>query len=209
MLGIIGKKIGMTRLFTQDGDSIPVTVIEAGPCKVVQQRTQEKDNYSALQLGYNEVPETKVNKPTRGYFTKQNVPNYKILREFRVDEELIKNYDQGSEIKVNIFNPGAKVHVTGISKGKGFSGVMKRHNFHGKSMTHGTHEIFRGTGSVGMCATPSRIHRGKKMPGQYGNEKVTVRNLTIYKIDEDKNLIMVRGAIPGHRNSIVMIQKTK
>lgn len=209
MLGIIGKKIGMTRLFTENGDSVPVTVIEAGPCKVVQQKTMEKDNYSALQLGFNEVPEAKLNKPERGHCAKQNVTTYKVLREFRIDEDLMKDYQQGSEVKVNIFNPGAKVHVTGISKGKGFAGVMKRHNFHGKNMTHGTHEIFRGTGSVGMCATPSRIHRGKKMPGQYGDDRVTVRNLVVYKIDEDRNIIMVKGAIPGHRNSIVMIQKTK
>ncbi|HEX37875.1 MAG TPA: 50S ribosomal protein L3 [Candidatus Cloacimonetes bacterium] len=209
MLGIIGKKIGMTRLFTENGDSVPVTVIEAGPCKVVQQKTMEKDNYSALQLGFDEVSETKLNKPERGHFAKRNIAAYKVLREFRIDEDLMKEYPQGSEIKVNIFNPGAKVHVTGISKGKGFAGVMKRHNFHGKNMTHGTHEIFRGTGSVGMCATPSRIHRGKKMPGQYGYDKVTVRNLVIYKIDEDRNIIMVKGAIPGHRNSIVLIQKTK
>jgi len=209
MLGIIGKKIGMTRLFTENGDSIPVTLIEAGPCTVTSHKTNEKDNYSALQLGFEDVPEKELNKPQLGHFKKNDVSAFKVLKEFRVRDDVMKNYTLGSEVKVNIFNPRDKIHVTGISKGKGFSGVIKRHNFHGKSATHGTHEIFRGTGSVGMCATPSRIHRGKKMPGQYGNENVTVKNLVVYKIDEERNLLLVRGAVPGHRNSIVFIQKTK
>ncbi|MBN2017706.1 MAG: 50S ribosomal protein L3 [Candidatus Cloacimonetes bacterium] len=209
MLGIIGKKIGMTRLFTENGDSIPVTLIKAGPCTVTSHKTNENDNYSALQLGFEDVPEKELNKPQLGHFKKNDVSAFKVLKEFRVRDDVMKNYTLGSEVKVNIFNPRDKIHVTGISKGKGFSGVIKRHNFHGKSATHGTHEIFRGTGSVGMCATPSRIHRGKKMPGQYGNENVTVKNLVVYKIDEERNLLMVRGAVPGHRNSIVFIQKTK
>ncbi|MCD6330055.1 MAG: 50S ribosomal protein L3 [Candidatus Cloacimonetes bacterium] len=209
MLGIIGKKIGMTRLFTENGDSVAVTLIEAGPCTVTSHKTKEKDNYSALQLGFQEVPEKKLTKPQVGHFKKNNVALFKVMKEFRVDEKVMNDYSPGTEMKVDIFTLRDKIHVTGISKGKGFSGVIKRHNFHGKSATHGTHEIFRGTGSVGMCATPSRIQRGKKMPGQYGNEQVTVRNLTVYKIDQERNLLMVRGAVPGHRNSIVMIQKTK
>jgi len=209
MLGLIGKKIGMTRLFTENGDSVAVTLIEAGPCTVTSHKTKEKDNYSALQLGFQEVPEKKLTKPQVGHFKKNNVALFKVMKEFRVDEKVMNDYSPGTEMKVDIFTLRDKIHVTGISKGKGFSGVIKRHNFHGKSATHGTHEIFRGTGSVGMCATPSRIQRGKKMPGQYGNEQVTVRNLTVYKIDQERNLLMVRGAVPGHRNSIVMIQKTK
>ncbi|HHI87393.1 MAG TPA: 50S ribosomal protein L3 [Candidatus Cloacimonetes bacterium] len=209
MLGIIGKKIGMTRLFTENGDSVAVTLIEAGPCTVTSHKTKEKDNYSALQLGFQEVPEKKLNKPQLGHFKKNDVSAFKIMKEFRVNEEVMNDFSPGAEVKVDIFNPRDKIHVTGISKGKGFTGVMKRHNFHGKSRTHGTHESFRGTGSIGMCASPSRVQRGKKMPGQYGNDKVTVRNLTVYKIDGERNLLMVRGAIPGHRNSIVMIQKTK
>ncbi len=209
MLGLIGKKIGMTRLFTENGDSVAVTLIEAGPCTVTSHKTNEKDNYCALQLGFQEVPEKKLTKPLVGHFKKNNVSLFKIMREFRVNEDVMNDYSPGAEMKVNIFKPKDKIHVTGISKGKGFSGVIKRHNYHGKSATHGTHESFRGTGSVGMCASPSKIQRGKKMPGQYGNGQVTVRNLTVYKIDEERNLLMVRGAIPGHRNSVVMIQKTK
>ncbi len=209
MLGIIGKKIGMTRLFTENGDSVAVTLIEAGPCTVTSHKTKEKDNYSALQLGFQEVPEKKLNKPQLGHFKKNDVSTFKIMKEFRVNEEVMNDFSPGAEVKVDIFNPRDKIHVTGISKGKGFAGVIKRHNFHGKSSTHGTHESFRGTGSIGMCASPSKVQRGKKMPGQYGNDKVTVRNLTVYKIDGERNLLMVRGAIPGHRNSIVMIQKTK
>ena len=209
MLGIIDKKIGMTRFFTENGDSIAVTLIEAGPCTITSHKTIEKDNYSALQLGFQEVPEKKLTKPLLGHFKKNNVSAFKIMKEFRVNEDVMNDYSPGAEIKVDIFKPKDKIHVTGISKGKGFTGVIKRHNFHGKTQTHGTHESFRGTGSIGMCATPSRVHRGKKMPGQYGNDRVTVRNLTVYNIDEERNLLMVRGAIPGHRNSIVMIQKTK
>jgi large subunit ribosomal protein L3 len=209
MLGIIGKKIGMTRLFTENGDSVAVTLIEAGPCTVTSHKTKEKDNYSALQLGFQEVPEKKLNKPQLGHFKKNDVSTFKVMKEFRVNEEVMNDFSPGAEVKVDIFNPRDKIHVTGISKGKGFTGVIKRHNFHGKSRTHGTHESFRGTGSIGMCASPSKVQRGKKMPGQYGNDKVTVRNLTVYKIDGERNLLMVRGAIPGHRNSIVMIQKTK
>ncbi len=209
MLGIIGKKIGMTRLFTENGDSVAVTLIEAGPCTVTSHKTKEKDNYSALQLGFQEIPEKKLNKPQLGHFKKNDVSAFKIMKEFRVNEEVMNDFSPGAEVKVDIFNPSDKIHVTGISKGKGFAGVIKRHNFHGKSRTHGTHESFRGTGSIGMCASPSKVQRGKKMPGQYGNDKVTVRNLTVYKIDGERNLLMVRGAIPGHRNSIVMIQKIK
>jgi len=209
MLGLIGKKIGMTRLFTENGDSVAVTLIEVGPCTVTSHKTKEKDNYSALQLGFQEVPEKKLNKPQLGHLTKNNVSTFKILKEFRVNEDVMNDYSLGTEIKVDIFKPKDKIHVTGISKGKGFSGVIKRHNFHGKTQTHGTHESFRGTGSVGMCASPSKIQRGKKMPGQLGNDRVTVRNLTVYKIDGERNFLMVRGAVPGHRNSIVMIQKTK
>jgi len=209
MLGLIGKKIGMTRLFTEVGHSVAVTLIQAGPCTVIRHKNQDEDNYSALQVGYEDVAESKLNKPDLGHYKKYNVPSFKIMKEFRVNEKVLNDYSPGSELKVDIFNPREKVHITGISKGKGFSGVIKRHNFHGKNKTHGTHEIFRGTGSVGMCATPSRIFRGKKMPGQYGNEKVTVRNLTVYKIDSEKNILMVNGAVPGHRNSVIKIQKAR
>jgi large subunit ribosomal protein L3 len=207
MLGLIGKKIGMARVFNEIGDSILVTLIQNSPCTVIQQRTIDKDGYTALQLGFDEVDEKRLNKPLAGHFKKNNLKCFKLLKEFRVDNKVLKKYPVGSVLNSNIFEPNEKVSVTGISKGKGFAGVMKRYGFHGKNKTHGTHESFRGGGSIGQCASPSRVFRGMKMAGHLGNEKVTVKNLSIFKIDEKRNLIMLRGAVPGHRNSIVVIQK--
>ncbi|MCK4357650.1 MAG: 50S ribosomal protein L3 [Candidatus Cloacimonetes bacterium] len=209
MLGLIGKKIGMTRAFSESGDSIPVTIIHAGPCSVINRKTNEKDGYSALQLGFYETDEKKITKPQAGHFKKNNLKCFKFLREFRVDDKVLKKYPQGSVLSPNIFKANEIINVTGTSKGRGFAGVVKRYNFHGKNMTHGTHESFRGTGSIGQCATPSRVVRGKKMPGHMGNKKVTVRNLTIFKVDEKRNLIMLKGAVPGHRNSLITLQKIK
>ena len=207
MLGIIGKKIGMTKIFNEDGESIPVTLVSAGPCTVVQQKSDKKEKYNAIQVGFEEIEEKKLTKPLAGHFRKNGAKYFRILKEYRVDKEDLKKYKVGSNIKSNIFKKNEIVNVIGISKGKGFAGVMKRYNFHGKSRTHGTHESFRGGGSIGQSATPSRVFRGKKMPGHMGNEKVTVQNLTVVKVDEKRNLIMLKGAIPGHRNSIVSIQK--
>jgi len=209
MLGLIGKKIGMTRAFSENGDSIPVTLVQAGPCTVVQQKTPKREGYTALQLGFFEVNENRITKPLAGHFKSNKLKYYKFLKEFRVDNKLLKKYPLGSVLNPGIFKSNEIVNVSGTSKGRGFAGVVKRYNFHGKNMTHGTHESFRGGGSIGQCATPSRVVRGKKMPGHMGNESVTVRNLNIFKVDEKRNLIMLVGAVPGHRNSLVIIKKIK
>lgn len=209
MLGLIGKKIGMTRAFSENGDSIPVTLVHAGPCTVVKRKTTEKDGYTALQLGFYEIDEKKMTKPQAGHFKKNNLKCFKFLKEFRVDDKALIKYQQGSVLNPGIFKANEIINITGTSKGRGFAGVVKRYNFHGKNATHGTHESFRGTGSIGQCATPSRVVRGKKMPGHLGNKKVTVKNLTIFKIDEKRNLIMLKGAVPGHRNSLITLQKIK
>jgi large subunit ribosomal protein L3 len=207
MLGLIGKKIGMTRLFDEAGNSIPITVVQAGPCTVVQHRKIDKEGYNALQIGYQEVDEKKLKKPVAGHFKKQEVNFYKFLKEFRVDPETLERYPVGSLLTADMFNEKEVVDVRGTSKGKGFTGVMKRYNFRGKDTSHGTHESFRGGGSIGSSATPSRVFRGKKMPGHSGNEKVTVKNLLIFKVDKERNLLLIKGALPGHRNSLVIIRK--
>ncbi|MBC8313397.1 MAG: 50S ribosomal protein L3, partial [Candidatus Cloacimonetes bacterium] len=191
MLGIIGKKIGMTRIFDEMGESIPVTIISAGPCTVVQQKSEKKEEYNAIQIGLEEIKEKKLTKPLKGHFEKNGKKYFRFLKEFRVDKKELMKYKVGSDIKSNIFEKNEIVNVTGISKGKGFAGVMKRYNFHGKSRTHGTHESFRGGGSIGQSATPSRGVRGEKKPGQMGKEKETDRNLIVVKIDEKRNLIMI------------------
>jgi large subunit ribosomal protein L3 len=207
MLGLIGKKIGMTRVFYASGQSESVTVIQAGPCVVTQKRTEEKDGYTAIQVGFSETTEKRIKKPQIGQFKKNELKYYKYLREFRISDEELKNYTVGAEIDVNIFKENENVNVTGTSKGRGFAGVFKRHGFHGKIATHGTHEIFRGTGSIGQCATPARVFKGKKMPGHMGNEKVTSQNLKVVRVDKEKNIVLVKGAVPGHRNTLVTIKK--
>ncbi|MEA2103628.1 MAG: 50S ribosomal protein L3 [Candidatus Cloacimonadota bacterium] len=207
MLGLIGKKIGMTRVFSENGKSINVTVIQAGPCVVTQKRNVENEGYSAIQMGFSETKEKRIKKPQIGQFKKNGLKYYKYLKEFRLSDEELNAYDIGSEIDVNIFKENENVNVTGTSKGRGFAGVIKRHGFHGKIATHGTHESFRGTGSVGQCATPARIFKGKKMPGHMGNAKVTVQNLQIIRIDKEKNILLVKGAVPGHRNTLLTIKK--
>ncbi len=207
MLGLIGKKIGMTRAFYESGRSVPVTVIQLGPCLVTQKKDIEKEGYSALQMGFLEVKDNKINKPEYGHFKKNDLKCYKYLTEFKLNSDMLKKYDIGAEIKVDLFKENELVNITGISKGRGFAGVVKRHNYSGKNMTHGTHEIFRGAGSVGQCATPSRIFKGKKMPGHMGNKKVTVTNLQVVRVDKEKNIIMVKGAVPGHRNGLIVVNK--
>ena len=205
MIGLIGKKIGMSQIFDENGRVIPVTLVKAGPCTVVQKKTIDTDGYISIQLGFSEVPERKVKKPQRGHFKKHNSQVFRHLKEFRIlDTDEI---EAGSVLDVDIFKPNEIIKVTGTSKGKGFAGVMKRHNFSGFEQTHGVHESFRGPGSIGQCAQPSRVFKGVKMAGQMGNVRVTVRNLKIVKIDKENNLVMVRGAIPGHNNSIVYLSK--
>ena len=200
---IIGKKIGMTQIFDETGKVTPVTVIEAGPCVVVQKKTMETDGYEAVQMGYGDLKPNRVNKPMKGHFAKGDVAPKKHLKEFRMDDCAALNV--GDIIKADVFEAGDYVDVSGISKGKGFAGVIKRYNSHRLKETHGTGPVARQSGSMGACSTPSRIFKGKKMPGQMGAEKVTVQNLTVVKIDAENNLIAVKGAIPGPKKGIVTI----
>ena len=204
MSGIIGKKVGMTQIF-KDGAMIPVTVVRAGPCVVCQKKTQEIDGYTAVQLGFERQKEHRVTKPMKGHFKKADVSPMKHLSEFRCDNP--DEYELGQEITVEIFEEGTKIDVAGTSKGKGYSGVMKRWNFSGGEKTHGS-KFHRGLGSTGQHSYPARVFPGKKMPGQYGNERVTIQNLEIVRIDKENNLLAVKGAIPGAKNSIVYISNT-
>lgn len=204
MKGILGKKIGMTQVFTETGELVPVTVIEATPSVVVQKKTVEKDGYAALQLGFKEKKLDKVNKPLQGHFKKASGKAFSYLKEVAFDD--IEKYQVGQEIKVSeIFAEGEIIDVTGTSKGKGFQGVMKRHNFKGGRATHGS-MFHRAPGSAGSSAYPSRVWKGKRYPGHMGNERVTTQNLKIEKIIDDKNLILVKGAVPGAVNSVVVIK---
>ncbi len=201
--GIIGKKIGMTQIFDEAGKVVPVTVVEAGPCVVVQKKTVENDGYSALQLGYGDVKVQRVNKPMKGHFDKADVACKKTLKEFRLDDCDALNV--GDIVKADTFAIGEAVDVVGISKGKGFQGAIKRHNQHRLKETHGTGPVHRQAGSMGACSSPSRIYKGKGMAGHMGAEQVTVQNLEIVKIDAENNLIAIKGAIPGPKGGIVYI----
>ncbi|MBQ3023310.1 MAG: 50S ribosomal protein L3 [Clostridia bacterium] len=201
---IIGKKIGMTQIFDADGKVVPVTVIQAGPCSVIQRKTAETDGYEAVQLGFGEVKEKHVNKAIRGHFAKSGVSVKKVLKEFRLDEITL---NVGDEVKADIFAEGECVDVTGISKGKGYAGTVKRWGTHRGPMTHGS-GYHRGPGSMGACSSPSRVFKGKKLAGHLGCEKVTVQNLDVVKVDMDRNLILVKGAIPGPKGGIVTIKNT-
>ena len=205
MIGLIGKKIGMTQIFDEKGNVIPVTVIQAGPCRVIHRKNKDKHGYDSVQLGFEEVDEKKVSKPMLGHFKKHNSPPYRYIKEFRL--KLYKDINEGEVFDVSMFEEHELLKITGTSKGKGFQGVMKRHNFHGFKATHGVHESYRGPGSIGQCATPARVFKGKKLPGHQGVDKVSVLNLKVVKIDVERNLVMVKGAIPGHRNSIVRLRK--
>jgi len=200
---IIGKKIGMTQIFDEQGKVIPVTVVEAGPCVVVQKKTVENDGYSAVQCGFGEIREKLVTKPLKGHFAKADVALKRTLKEFRLDDA--ENYNVGDVLKADSFAVGDIVDVTGTSKGKGFAGTIKRNNNHRLKETHGSGPVARQAGSMGACSSPSRIFKGKALPGQMGNEKVTVQNLEIVKVDAENNLIAIKGAIPGPKNSIVTI----
>ena len=201
--GIIGKKIGMTQIFDEVGNVIPVTVIEAGPCVVAQKKTAEKDGYDAVQLGFMDVKEKHLTKPEKGHFEKAGVAPKKHLKEFRLDDCSALN--TGDIISVDTFAAGDKVDVTGITKGHGYTGAIKRWNLHKLRMTHGVGPVHRQSGSMGVI-DPARIFKNKKMAGQYGNEQVTILNLVAVKIDAEKNLIAVKGAVPGAKGSIVFIR---
>ncbi len=203
--GLIGKKLGMTRLFTEDGRWIDVTVLEAGPCIVVQRKTKETDGYDAVQLGYDDINEKRCNKPLRGHYKKAGVTPKRTLRELRVGED--SELGQGDEVKADIFAMGDRVDVSGKSKGKGFAGVIKRHGFGGGPGGHGSH-LHRAPGSIGQSADPAKVYKGKKMPGRMGNHRVTVRNLEVVTVDSERNLLMVRGCVPGANGGVVMVNKT-
>ena len=200
---ILGKKLGMTQLFCEDGALIPVTVIEAGPCVVVQKKTAETDGYEAVQLGFADKAERKMNKPQKGHFDKAGVAYKAFLKEFRLDD--ISSLNVGDEIKADIFAAGDVVDVTGKSKGKGFAGTIKRYGTHRGPMTHGS-GYHRGVGSMGGSSDPSRVRKGKKLPGHLGNVRVTVQNLAVAKVDAEKNLILVKGAVPGPKNGLLYIK---
>ena len=193
--GLIGKKIGMTQLFDENGKVIPVTVVEAGPCTVVQKKTVENDGYAAVQVGYGDVKITRVNKPEAGHFKKANVAPKKVLREFRLEDTDALNV--GDVLKADVFAAGDRVDVVGTSKGKGTAGAIKRWNFSRLKESHGTGPVARHAGSLGACSDPSRVYKGKKLAGHLGAERVTIQNLDVVKVDVENNLIAVKGAIPG------------
>ena len=202
---IYGKKIGCTQVFSESGDALYVTAIEAEPCVVVQVKDSQKNGYNALKVGFGKTKEKKAAKPHKGEFKKNKVDLKRYMREIRVDK-FDKEYKPGDSVDVKNFKVGDKVKITGNSKGKGFAGVIKRHGFHRGRMTHGSHS-HRIPGAVGMCATPSRILKGKKMPGRMGNRKVTIPNSEIVDIIEDQNLILVKGSVPGAKGSMVFLKK--
>ena len=205
--GLIGKKIGMTQIFDEKGNVIPVTVVEAGPCVVVQKKTIENDGYEAVQVGFGDIKAKKVNKPMKGHFDKNNVAPKKVLKEFRLEN--IDEVNVGDILKADTFAAGDKVDVIGTSKGHGTAGVMKRWNFGRLRESHGTGPVARHAGSLGACSDPSRVYKGKKLAGHYGVDRTTVQNLTIAKVDVENNLIAVKGAIPGPKGGIVVIANAK
>lgn len=207
--GLIGRKIGMTQLFSEDGEVIPVTAIEAGPCWVVQKKTLARDGYMAVQLGFGAKKQKRTTKPLQGHFQRSGVAPTRWLREFDVSEETFQELAEGQVVSGEIFTGWRYVDVTGTSKGRGFTGVMKRHNFAGKNMSHGTHEYFRHGGSIGASADPARVWKNKGMPGQYGNTRVTVQNLEVVRFIKEKNLLLVRGAVPGPNGGMVLVRMSR
>jgi large subunit ribosomal protein L3 len=200
---ILGRKLGMTQVWSEDDRLVPVTVIKAGPCTITQIKTLEKEGYSAIQIGFEGLKANKVNKPMKGHFDKAGVEPLKVLREVRVDDA--STYELGQQINVEQFAEVKKVDVSGISKGKGFAGVMKRHNFRGGPGGHGAH-FHRAPGSIGQCATPSRVFKGLRLPGHMGVDKVTVKNLEVVRIDVEQNLMLVKGAVPGGKGALVSVR---
>jgi large subunit ribosomal protein L3 len=207
--GLIGRKVGMTQLFTAEGNVVPVTALEAGPCWVLQKKTKERDGYTAVQLGFGEKKVKRTTKPLQGHFSKGGVSPKRWLREFRVDEQTLEDVQEGQEVSGVIFASIRRVDVTGTSKGRGFSGVMKRHGFGGKNASHGVHESFRGSGAVGAGADPARVFKNTRMAGQYGNTRVTIQNLEVVDFLQDQNLLLVKGAVPGPNGGMVLIRASR
>ena len=204
--GILGTKLGMTQIFTEDARAVPVTVIQAGPCLVTQVKTKERDGYEAVQLAYADARKGRTTKPIEGHFKAAGVKPQRHLVELRTDGAT--SYELGQSITVEIFKPGEHTDVIGVSKGKGFAGTMKRHGFSGLSASHGTERKHRSPGAIGACATPSRVFKGMRMAGQMGNERVTVLNLEVVVSDAERNLLLVRGAVPGPNGGLVMVRSS-
>jgi large subunit ribosomal protein L3 len=202
--GVLGEKLGMTQVFDDEGRIVPVTVVQAGPCVVTQLRSQDKDGYTAVQIGYGQIDPRKVNKPESGHFEKAGVTPRRYLVELRADDTT--EYELGQEITVEVFEAGQKIDVTGTSKGKGTAGVMKRHGFKGLGASHGTQRKHRSPGSIGGCATPGRVFKGLRMAGRHGNARTTVQNLTVHAIDTEKNLLLIKGAVPGPNGGVVLVR---
>lgn len=209
MKGILGKKLGMTQIFDEKGEVVPVTIIEAGPCFVIQKKTKDKDGYTAIQFGFEETKPRRLTKGQRGHLSKKKLPNLRYLREIRVKEEELARYEEGQKILVSIFEVGEMVDVTGFSKGRGFAGVVKRHGFRGGPRTHGQSDRLRAPGSIGSGTTPGRILKGLRMAGRMGNRRVTAQNLRVEMIDPERNLMAVRGAIPGAKNGLLLIKEAR
>ena len=206
MTGLIGKKLGMTQLFTADGSVVPVTVIETGPCVVVQKREATREGYNAVQLGFGSKKSQRVNKPEQGHMKKVGKGAFQFLREFHSEE--VSQYEVGQEIKVSdLFKAGDRIDVTGISKGRGFAGVIKRWRFGGFPASHGTHEYFRHGGSIGNRSYPGRVFKGKKMAGHWGNERVSIQNLEVIEVRPEGNLMLVKGSVPGSKRGVLMIRR--
>jgi large subunit ribosomal protein L3 len=203
---LLCKKLGMTRIFTEKGESVPVTVLQAGPNFVVQKKTDDTDGYTALQLGFGEKRRKTTSNPMRGHFDKAKVAPQRHLHESRVSADDAAKYETGAEVKLDIFTAGQRVDVTGTSKGRGTAGVVKRHKFHMQKWTHGTHEGFRSPGSIGPGTWPGHVIKGMRMAGRMGNEQVTTRNVEIVRIDAEKNLLMIRGSVPGANDGIVRVR---
>jgi len=203
--GLLGRKLGMTRVFTEDGRWIEVTLLEAGPCTVIQRKTTDTDGYNAVQVGFGETKETRLTKPLKGHFAKAGVSAKRVLREFRVDDA--SDLKAGDEIGTDIFQVGDRVDVSGTSKGKGFQGVIKRHGMGGGPGGHGSH-FHRAPGSVGQSADPAKVYKGKRLPGRMGNARVTTQNLEVVTVDPEKNLIAVRGSVPGANGGLVVLKRT-
>jgi large subunit ribosomal protein L3 len=202
--GILGKKLGMTQLFTEEGKVVPVTVIEAGPCVVVQKKTAETDGYNAIQVGFGEIREKLVNKPTKGHFGKGGVRPLRYVKEFRIEN--VDDYQLGQEITAEVFAAGESVDVIGTSKGKGFAGGIKRHGFHRGPMAHGS-KYHRRPGSLGAKG-PARVFKGRKLPGRMGGERVTVQNLEVIRVDKERNLLLIKGAVPGPKNGLLIVKNS-
>jgi large subunit ribosomal protein L3 len=209
MKGILGKKVGMTQVFDDRGEVIPVTVIEAGPCFVAQIKTVERDGYAAVQLGFDETKPKRLTQPQLKHLQKSNLPALRFLREIQLSADELANFEEGQTVTVDIFEQGEFVDIVGTSKGRGFAGVVKRHGFRGGPKTHGQSDRLRAPGSIGACTTPGRVFKGKRMPGRMGGERVTAQGLKVVLVDPERNLLAVKGAVPGAKNGLLLIQQAR